>query len=371
MAFNFFGLKRDTFNIFVGATGADEVRGVYVFQIDKDNGEIFKKKLYKSSAAPAFMAREDRWIYTCYKNNTGRSTDGGIWQYAAMDIQFGLTARISDNGKTYEHCVVNDDLTCLYAVDYYNSEVAVIPMNNLKKVVTVAQLIKHEGSGPDAKKQNQAHPIHVCISPDQSKVIVCDLGTDEVVYYNILDKGRLERNDELSFKVKPGNGPKKLLFSKTGQYAYLLNEISNTVEVYTHDNNKLTLIQTLDTYPKDEFNGRSAAGDMILMNSEDYLFISNRGHDSVSVFKVDKETGLLTYIEFVDTDENPKSMLIYEDKWFICAAQKGGSLETWEIKTNDRHGVLFETHFTYNVSEPLTMVMGNQDFSKTARKKEK
>lgn len=370
MGYGIFGLKRHVTNFFVGSYGSDFARGVYVFQLDEDNGEILKKKYYKSPAGPTFMTREDRWIYTCYKNNSGRASDGGIWQYAAMDIQFGLTARVDNDGKTYEHCCVSPENNCVYAVDYYNGEVASVPIKKLK-VVTVAQTIKHEGHSIDEKRQNQPHPIYVCTSPDKKKVIVCDLGTDEVVYYNILEKGRLQRDEEHSFHVTPGHGPKKLLFTKNNKYAYLLNELSNTIEVYSHEDNNLTLIQTLDTFPKDGFNGTSFAGDMVMMESEEYLFASNRGHDSISVFKIDLETGLLTYIEFVDTDANPRVIQLFKDQWMVVAAQKGGTLESWQIKTNDRHGVLFETNYTYNVAEPVTIVLGNQNYLKVDDKKGK
>lgn len=350
-----FGLKRDTINFFVGSYGGDLTRGVYVFQIDRDNGEILKRKYYKSTGNPTYMTRAERFIYTCYKNNTGRSTDGGIWQYAAMDIQFGLTARTSYEGHSYEHCFVTEDRTCLYAADYYNGEVAVVPIKKMK-VITVAQVIKHEGKGEHIR-QDQAHPTCICATPDQSKICVTDLGTDEIVFYDILEKGRLQRNDELSIKVKSGNGPKKLIFSKNGHFAYLLNELSNTVEVYKNNDNHLTLIQTLDTFPKNDFNGTSYTGDMVFMASEEYLFVTNKGHDSIAVFKVDSESGMLDYIEFVDTDENPRALLVFEDKYIVAACQKGGSLESWEIKTHDRHGVLFETNFNYMIAEPVTMLL--------------
>lgn len=381
MGYGLFGLKRHVHNFFVGSYGSEIDRGVYVFQLDEDNGEILKKKFYKTTGGPSFLAREDRWVYTCYKNNTGRATDGGIWQYAAMDVQFGLTARISKDGKSFEHCYPSKEHNAVYAVDYYNGEVAVIPFNNLHKVVSVVQIIKHTGSGPDQRRQMEAHPTFVCLSFDNEKIIVCDLGTDEIVFYNVIEKGRLERNDELSFSVKAGNGPKKLLYSKDGQFAYLLNELANTIEVYKNDHNYMTLIQTVDTFPKEEFGKTSYAGDMTMMEDAPFLFASNRGHDSVGVFEINEETGLLTYIEYVDTDANPKALQVFKgsfsdgeykilkDRWLVVASQKGGSLESWEIKTNDRHGVLFETNYSYSVSEPVTIALGNQNYIPANNKK--
>ncbi len=368
MGYGIFGLKRHAITFFVGSYGSELTRGVYVFQLDVDNGEIIKRRqYYKSTANPTYMTRAERFIYTCYKNNSGRTTDGGIWQYAAMDVQFGLTARVHNEGKTYEHCVIDDKRSALYAVDYYNGEVCTVPIKKMK-VVKFSQTIKHEGKSIDEKKQDRPHPIYVAFNPEQTKVIVCDLGTDELVYYSIMEDGKLERDNEHTIHVKSGNGPRKIKFSKNGKYAYVLNEIANTIEVYENNNDALTLIQTVDTYPKDSFDKASAAGDMTIMESEEYLFASNRGHDSVSVFEINHENGKLEFIEFVDTDENPRVLKIFQDRWLLVASQKGESLETWEIKPKDRHGVLFETNYSYTIAEPVTICMGNQNYIDASKK---
>ncbi len=91
--------------------------------------------------------------------------------------------------------------------------------------------------------------------------------------------------------------------------------------------------------------------------------VSNRGHDSVAAFYVNKETGQLEYIEYVDTDEKPRAMILLEDRWLVVAAQKGGTLETFELKRNESKGVLYETHFNYMVGEPVCMVHGRDIFS--------
>lgn len=358
MALGLFGKKRKVKPIFVGSYGNDLTRGMYVFHLDIDNGEFLKKKFYKTIANPTAMFKRERFIFVCYKNNTGRSTDGGLWQYASMDLQFGLAAKATDKGKTYMSCYVDEDRHFAYAADYYNGEVVVIPIVN-QKIVKVVQTIKHVGSGPDSKRQAEPHPHFVEMTPDGERLFVCDLGTDEVVLYKREDGGRqLVRDDEHSFKLKPGSGPKKMIFSRDGKFAYVLNELSNTVCVYAYNELTFTLLQEIDTYPKDEYNGVNTAGDIILTEDNDYLFVTNRGHDSVTTFEVDLETGQLEYIESTDTDENPRAMIIVNDRWVITASQKGGTIESFEIRRGESKGVLFETHFSYMVGEPVCLVEG-------------
>ena len=97
----FLGNRRNVTPIFVGSYGNGLTRGVYAFHIDTDTGEILKKKQFKSEADPITMFRRERFVFVAYKNNSGRNTDGGISQYAAMDLQFGLAAKVYFKGKTY------------------------------------------------------------------------------------------------------------------------------------------------------------------------------------------------------------------------------------------------------------------------------
>lgn len=348
--------KRNVKPIFVGSYGNDLTRGIYVFHLDVDNGEFLKKKFYKSLANPTAMFKRERFIYVCYKNNTGRNTDGGLWQYATMDLQFGLAGKSTDHGKTYMDCFVNEDRSNAYAVDYYNGEVVMIPILK-QKIVKVTQTIKHVGSGPDKKRQAEPHPHFIDETPDHQRILVCDLGTDEVVLYKTIEKGKLERDEENSFQLKPGSGPKKMIFSPNGQYAYVLNELSSTICVYRYEDCQFTLIQEIDTYPKGEYAGDNLAGDIVMSEKGEYLFATNRGHDSVSAFEM-CDDGQLKYIEYLDTDENPRAMILVNDRWLVVASQLGGTLESFEIKRGESKGILFETHFSYMVGEPVCLIEG-------------
>ncbi|MEG0277534.1 MAG: lactonase family protein [Coprobacillus sp.] len=352
-----FGMKRKVKPVFVGSYGNDLTRGIYAFHIDVDNGEILKKRFYKSIANPSTLYRRERFVYTCYKNNTGLNSDGGVWQYAAMDLQFGLAARTSYKGRTYIDCFVNENRSYAYAVDYYNGEVVVIPILK-QKIVRMTQVIQHTGSSADPVRQIQPHPHYIDETPDHKRMFVCDLGIDEVVVYKVIENGNLERDDENTIQLKPGSGPKKMVFSPNGEFAYVLNELSNTICVYKYDDCHFTFIQEIDTYDKVEYEVASLAGDILISEKGDYLFASNRGHDSVAVFRIDQENGKLEYLEFVDTDENPRSMIIIDDRWLIVACQKGGTLESFELRRGESKGVLFETHFSYPVGEPVCMVEG-------------
>ena len=93
-------------------------------------------------------------------------------------------------------------------------------------------------------------------------------------------------------------------------------------------------------------------------DSGDYLLVSNCGHDSVTTFEVDIPSGMLTKVDVTDTDEKPVQMIIVDNRFVVVASQKGGSIESFEIKRGESKGVLFETHFSYMIGEPVCLIEG-------------
>ena len=354
----FLGNRRTVKPLFVGSNGNELTRGIYAMQVDVNNGEFLKKSHFKSQGNPISMVRKESFVYITYHNHTGIRADGGVGQYAAMDMQFGLTAKMTNEGKIYNHTFINDEGTYAYAVDYYNAEVVTIDVYK-KKITRPIHTIKHVGSGPVERRQEQAHPCFISQTPDSKRIFVCDLGMDEIVLYTANEDGSLVKDELNSFKVTPGSGPKKMIFSKDGHFAYLLNELSNTVCVYQYEDCKFTLVKEYDTYYKEDYEHPSFAGDIVMTKNGKYLFASNKGYDSVRAYEIDPENGELKFIEDIDTDENPTALWIINDRWLIIAAQKGGSLESFELKEGERKGLLFETHFSYMLPEPVCIIDGN------------
>ena len=152
--------KTKTVDIFfVGSEGTDLDRGIYAFYLNVDNGEIIKKSFVKSLASPLAMNRQGRFMYLTYRNGTGRAQDGGIWQYACMETQLGLAARIGNEGRTYIQTVLNKERDYAYAIDYYNGEVVTVPIKT-SKIIRVSKTVKLDGHSIDPVKQTESSNIH-------------------------------------------------------------------------------------------------------------------------------------------------------------------------------------------------------------------
>lgn len=351
------GRKRVTESFFVNSYGNDQTRGIYTFRIDIDTGELLFKKHFKTPTNPTYSFDYGRFVCIAYKNRTGASSDGGLCTYASTADILALVSRLSDNGKTYMHAITDaddDNASRVLAVDYYHGEI-MVGLIKKKKLIRPLSVYTLEGHSVDPVRQAMPHPHYIGFTPDRKKIYVVDLGLDKVLLFDLQEDGNLVLDEEHSFDVEPGSGPRKMIFSNDGKYAYITNEISNTIMVYAYNQEdySFTLIQTVDTYDKETYpNETSIAGQFIFTEDGEYAIVTNRGHDSISSFRVDKETGMLTYVDFVDTSPNPRDICIFKDRFIVIACQKGGIMEVVEL-SKAKKGLLFEVDSTYLVNEPV------------------
>jgi len=358
------GLFRRTKTVdifFVGCDGTDLDRGIYSFYLDINTGEIIKKQFVKSMANPIGISQNGRFVNITYRNGSGRATDGGVWQYAAMELQLGLTARTSNQGKTYLKTVTNDARDRCYAIDYYNGELCTIKIAKSKVVAFYKTSVKLTGSSVDPIKQTESHPSDLLFTPDHQKLIVLDCGGDEILLFDFDDEGLPVKDEEHSFKVTPGSGPRKMLFDSKGQYAYVINEISSMIDVYHYENGTFTKVQEILSYLTEEFSGDNTPVDMVIDSIDRYLLVANKGDDTVVVYAINPDDGTIARADCIETDEGPRCMELFEDRWLVVASKLGGSLESFEIKDNERKGIIFETHSTYALHGPVCIFAGKRD----------
>ena len=239
-------------------------------------------------------------------------------------------------------------------VDYYNGELSAFRIAK-KKLVTKIGGYQFSGKGTVPVKQALPYPTFVDYLPDQDKIIVCAMGLDKLCLFDVQDDGTIVYDNVHSFDVKPGNGPKKVIFNESGNRAYVLNAINSTIDVYQYENLKFELLQTVDTYPKDDEYDNEPT-DLKFNFDQTHLYVTNKGHDSLALFDVE-EDGTLTYLDFEDTSPDPVDVLVYNEEgneWTVVACQKGGIIESYQYR-KEKGGMVVETKFSCMVNEPVKL----------------
>ena len=219
--------------------------------------------------------------------------------------------------------------------------------------------MRHEGKGADPGRQEAPHPHAIIPAPaaegSPQFAYAADLGADAIFAYRLdAAAGRLVANDPPLVKTKPGAGPRHLAFHPTKNLAFTSDESGSSITAYQVDpHTGLKPLQTLSTLPAG-FTGGNSTAEVKVHPTGKFVWVSNRGHDSLAGFSID-EAGKLTAIGQSPTEKTPRSFDISPSGQFVLGAGEGsGDLAFFEC--DPETGKLTRID-TYKIGKSLTWVM--------------
>jgi 6-phosphogluconolactonase len=302
--------------------------GIYVYQMDSSSGELTYKTVIKGLPNVSFMEvhPQSGLIYAVNETQEFQGQPGGGVSAIALDSStnsFHVLGQQSSGGKS--PCYISIEKTGRFALvaNYDSGSVSMLPIQPDGRLSSPSDVILHVGSSVHPERQIGPH-TH-CIIPDRANrfAIAVDLGMDKLLVYRMdLESGKLHKHSEVS--VEAGAGPRHLIFDSRGQYAFLLNELNSTVNVYRYDQEagSFDRLQTISTLPAD-FSGENFCGDVRLSLDEKHLYASNRRHDSLACFQVDPNSKLLTYQSCIPSNgREPRIFALDPTGRFIIAVHQ-------------------------------------------------
>lgn len=206
---------------------------------------------------------------------------GRITTFVHRQNEWRQAASFSLPGSVLCHLAADEQGKWLAGSCWDGGDVFLIAMDKDGLPAQIASHVRQQKSGAD---NSNAH----CAAFDKELLYVANLGLDAIYSYSTAG-GRLEGTGRLDLPA--GTGPRQLVLHPQKQRIYLITEYSNQVLALAYDNGKLEWLQSASTLPPG-FNGQSYGASLCLSPDGNYLYGSNRGHNSVVCFKVDKD-GLL------------------------------------------------------------------------------
>lgn len=201
-----------------------------------------------------------------------RSTDDGEGKAVSFDIlPDGRLSSPSEEKPTRGKCPCHLSVLDgnIYIANYLSGSV----------VSSDGGIDVHTGRGANTQRQDAPHPHFIFPSPDGKYLLSCDLGLDSVYTYDF------GLNALRTAKTGEGQGPRHLAYSKDGRYVYCANELGSTVSVFSYDDGRLSLLSTQTTVADGGIINYPAA----IKEKDGYIFISNRGENTIAVFKAEGE----------------------------------------------------------------------------------
>ena len=219
-------------------------------------------------------------------------------------------------------------------------------------------ILPHTGHSVDPKRQEAPHAHSIYVSPDNRFVVSADLGTDQVYVYRFdASKGTLTPNEPPSAAVPAGTGPRHFAFDPNGKFGYVIEEMGSSLTAFSYDAARgvLTPLETISTVPKD-YKGYNDCAELYIHPTGKFLYGSNRGHDSITVFSIDAAKGTPTPVEYVPTGgKTPRSFGIDPTGAYLIAAnQDTNSLVVFRIDAKTGH--LTPTGQKEDVESPICVV---------------
>lgn len=312
--------------------GADESKGIYLVSRDVETGSLRFDSLLTKVENPTFqvISPDGRFVYSVSETP---DKGGAVFAYAIQpNNSLKLINQQPSLGKSACHVNINKDQTMLFVANYSSGVFTYYHLNPDGSISEPVDHYEYDGSGPHPN-QKSSHPHQAMLSPDQKYVYVPDLGTDQIHMYVIQPyPGKIEPLEPAAFDLPPSSGPRHMTFHPDQPFAYVINELGNTVQAMNYDEGtgQLTGIGIYPTLP-DDFDGISYCADIHISPDGKYLYGSNRGHNSLVIFRILPDSGKLERIGFSSVHGDwPRNFYISEDGRFVYVAnQRSGNISTF------------------------------------------
>jgi 6-phosphogluconolactonase len=350
------GLAADA-TFYIGTyTKPGKSKGIYVSKLNTDTGKLGPVELAGEAKSPSFLALSPDGTHLYAAIEAG----GGAVAAFSVKPDGKLTALNEQSAGGDGTCHVWVDATGknVLAANYEGGSIAGFRVKDDGSLVERSAFVQFTGTGPDKTRQEKPHGHSIYTDPTNRIVYACDLGTDNVWIFRFDPaKGTLTPSDPPSGKVPPGSGPRHLAIHPNGKFAFANNEMGLSVTAFARNaqTGALTALQTVSTLPEGTPTTGVSTAECFCHPSGKWLYVSNRGHDTIAVFSIAAD-GKLTRVENAAAQVKvPRGFGIDPTgKWLITGGQDDDKIAV--LKIDQETGKLASTGESAAVGAPVCIL---------------
>ncbi|MBO6158417.1 MAG: lactonase family protein [Firmicutes bacterium] len=303
---------------------AEEAKGIYLLTVS-DEGKLVEKKLVHEQLSPSyFYLTKDKKVL--YAVTEAPNVKGDICAYQIDPADYGLklTSRRQAAGGGLCHVTMDPEEKFLLVTCYDEATIQSYPIEN-STITPMFSLRHHMGQGPVLERQEAAHAHSITFTPEGAYLVVCDLGTDMLNVYTINPvSGKIHRVTPLNFKCPAGCGPRHMVFSPDGKMAYVACELSSEILILRyHARTGFELAGKVSTRSPEFSSNHNYPAAIRISKDGRHLYLSNRGEDTIAVFRIYPEDGSLALVGSASTRGwYPRDFVLSEDERLLLAANQ-------------------------------------------------
>lgn len=355
--FVFITPAQDQYYLITGSYTTGKSEGIYVYLFNSSNGS-FKEVSHAKISNPSFIAvsPDERYVYAVQENAANKGRGGEIAAFS-FDKQTGLLTYINEQPSGGDHpCYVSVDRTGKWVAtgNYSSGSVAILPVQADGSLGKASTIIQHEGSGVNKERQSNPHVHCTVFSNDNRFLFVPDLGIDKVMIYSFDDlTGKLSTAPQPFARSADGAGPRHFCFHPSGKFAYLIEEMSGTVVVFDHKNGNLKNKQRISSMPPGD-TSNAASADIHVSPDGKFLYASNRADaNSIAIFTISQKTGKLVLAAHQSTlGKTPRNFNFDPSGNFLLVGNQHSD-EIVIFKMDKETGLLTDTQKRIQAGKPV------------------
>ncbi|OPH58942.1 3-carboxymuconate cyclase [Paenibacillus ferrarius] len=312
---------------FIGSYAESNQPGVYTCQYDVENGSLEVAHQVEGLQNPTFVAIDAKnWkLYSLTEGvdaNQQRCGAASSYHINPSSGELTFINNVITLPATTCHITLDRSNEVVMVASYHGGMVGLSPVLPDGGIGATADIQQHQGASVlSVQDRPRAHSVF--LDRKNQFAGVCDLGLDKIIMYKLdLSEKKLVPHHEV--QITPGSGPRHFAFHPSYQFGYVINELGSTITAFRYDeeNGKLTESQTISTLP-DTFEGENACADIHVSPDGRFLYGSNRGHESIVIYAIDADSGLLSLVEYAPVlGKHPRNFAISPDGRYVLVANK-------------------------------------------------
>ncbi len=328
-------------------------KGIHVYSFDSNTGQMKPVSQVKTTN-PSYLAvaADQQHVYAVNENDG--AGDVSSFKFDSTKGELSLIMEVPSGGEYPCYVSISKNGKFIAVANYGTGNAVVYPVTADGDIDMPVQEVHHEGTGPNKARQEKAHAHAAVFSPDGNYLMINDLGIDKIMVYKFNNEtGALSLGNPAFVPVKPGSGPRHLTFDDSGNFAYLITELTGEVIVYSFANGWFHTVQSISTHPKN-YKGAIGSADIHISPDGKFLYASNRGDaNSLAIFKRNKHNGKLKLVGFQSTmGVMPRNFNFDPSGNFLLVANQASN-NVVVFRVNKKKGLLTPTGNTITVGSPV------------------
>lgn len=312
--------------------------GILVSQFDPGDGSIEVKARFYTPNPSYLAAGKRRTVYAVCERSLASvhafrvNADFSLKHVNASMIEGGYPCQLA----------YDEDTGCVFVACYETGHITLHPVSVEGAVLPAQQIIRHCGKSVNEERQQSAHPHMILI--DDNRIFIPDLGMDEIVCYTVADVALTEK---CRIPVPKGSGPRHAVMHPLRKHLFVLNELTATVSLIRCVENEYRLLCTLSISPRS-----SGAAAIRIAADGCYIYASDRGNNGIAVIRFDIATELMEQVDFCSTDgKNPRDIQLDQTgNWLLAANMDTDNISVFAV--DKRSGLLSLQNQFNNIISP-------------------